>query len=288
MTIRELMDLARGPTVGADLREAEVSRLPDDRASGELADRLRVPLDSSYLSQRDPDGRYVGPPGIGFPAAGSSREFVLEPYDRVSILRQPDFEMPGSVKITGEVSVPGQYTLLTKDDRVTDLVGRAGSILENGYLEGARLYRSMDDMGRIDLHLPAALQDPGGPENIILQRGDSLDIPIYSPTVVVRGAVNSPVTVLYREGQNYDYYVAAAGGYRSDADKGRAAVRYANGLARTRSKFLFWSSYPDPGPGSVISVPAKDPADRLDKRGLIADIVGIAGSVATIIVVLTR
>jgi polysaccharide export outer membrane protein len=288
MTIRELMDLGRGPTVGADLREAEVSRLPDNRASGELADRLRVPLDSSYLSQRDPDGRYVGPPGLDFPAAGSSQEFVLEPYDHVLILRQPHFEIPGSVKITGEVSVPGQYTLLTKNDRVTDLVERAGSILDNGYLQGARLYRSMDEMGRIDLDLPAALQDLDGPENIILQRGDSLDIPVYSPTVIVRGAVNSPVTVLYREDQNYDYYVAAAGGYRHDADKGRASVRYASGLAQTLSKFLFWSSYPDPGPGSVISVPPKDPADRFDKRGLIADIVGIAGSIATMIVVLTN
>jgi protein involved in polysaccharide export with SLBB domain len=194
--------------------------------------------------------------------------------------------MPGSVKITGEVSVPGEYTLLSKNDRVTDLVGRAGTILEHGYLEGARLYRTMDNMGRIDLNLPAALEAPESAENINLQPGDSLDIPVYSPTVIVQGAVNSPVTVLYREGQNYDYYLAAAGGYRNDADKGRTSVRYANGLARTRSKFLFWSSYPDPGPGSVIAVPAKDPADRVDTRGLIADIVTIAGSITTMIVVI--
>jgi protein involved in polysaccharide export with SLBB domain len=286
MTVRNLMDLARGPTVGADLREAEISRLPDHRELGELADRLRVPLDSSYLSQRDPAGRYVGPPGVQFPAAGSSPEFTLAPYDQVLILRQPDFAMPGSVKITGEVSVPGEYTLLSKNDRVTDLVGRAGTILEHGYLEGARLYRTMDNMGRIDLNLPAALEAPESAENINLQPGDSLDIPVYSPTVIVQGAVNSPVTVLYREGQNYDYYLAAAGGYRNDADKGRTSVRYANGLARTRSKFLFWSSYPDPGPGSVIAVPAKDPADRVDTRGLIADIVTIAGSITTMIVVI--
>ena len=106
--------------------------------------------------------------------------------------------------------------------------------------------------------------------------------------MVVRGAVNSPLTVLYREGEGLDYYLASAGGYRNDADRGRVAVRYANGLARTRSKFLFWSSYPTPGPGSVVSVPIKDPADRLDKRGLITDLVAILGSVTTVIVVLTR
>ncbi len=115
-----------------------------------------------------------------------------------------------------------------------------------------------------------------------------MHVPEYSPTVVVTGAVNSPVTVLYRAGEDFDYYLANAGGYRSDADKGRVSVRYANGLAQTRSKFLFWSSYPTPGPGSLVTVPARDPADRFDTRGLITDLVGILGSLTTVIVVLTR
>ena len=190
--------------------------------------------------------------------------------------------------ITGEVSVPGQYTLLTKEDRVTDLIARSGRILDTGHPTGARLFRKVDDMGRIDLNLPLALEDPGSDENVLLQPGDSLHIPTYMPTVVVQGAVNSPVTVLYREGQDFDYYIAAAGGFRSDADQGRTAVRYASGLAKTRSKFLFWSSYPTPDAGSVISVPAKDPADRIDKVALTTSLVAILGSIATTVVVLTR
>jgi len=290
MTLRDAVELARGPIVGADLREAEVTRLPDDRSTGELAERLRVPLDSSYLSisQRSPDGRYEGPPGLPFPPAGASPDFELAPYDQILILRQPDFEMPQSVKITGEVSVPGEYTLLSKDDRVTDLIARAGRILETGHVEGARLYRSQDDMGRIDLDLPSALDAPQSDENVSLQPGDSLHIPVYSPTVVVQGAVNSPVTVLFRAGQDFEYYIAAAGGYRSDADRGSASVRYANGLAETRSKFLFWSSYPEPDAGSTITVPAEDPADRFDTRGFVTDLVAILGSITTVIVVITR
>ena len=290
MTIRDLMLLARGPTVGADLREAQVSRLPDDRGLGELADALLVPLDSSYIgiSQRTPDGRYVGPPGVPFPPAGSSPEFILQPYDQVLILRQPEFEMPQSVKITGEVSVPGEYTLLTKNDRVTDLIGRANGLLDTAYPEGARFSRQQDALGRINLDLLAARDNPSDQANILLQPGDSLHVPEYSPTVVVEGAVNSPVTVLFREGEDFDYYLAGAGGYRNDADKGRVAVRYANGLAQTRSKFLFWSSYPTPGPGSVVTVPARDPADRFDTIGLITNLVGILGSLTTVIVVLVR
>ena len=288
MTIRDLMLLARGPTVGADLRAAQVSRLPDERGLGELADALMAPLDSSYLSQRSPDGRYVGPPGVTFSPAGSSPEFILQPFDQVLILRQPEFEMPQAAKITGEVSVPGEYTLLTKDDRVTDLIGRANGLLGTGYPEGAQFFRPQDDLGRINVDLAAALDDPSGQANILLQAGDSLHIPEYSPTVVVQGAVNSPVTVLYREGRGLNYYLASAGGFRNDADKGRLSVRYANGLAQIRSKFLFWSSYPAPGPGSLVTVPAKDLTDRTDWSGLIADLVGILGSITTVIVVLTR
>ena len=288
MTLRDLLLLARGPTVGADLRAAQVSRLPDERGLGELADALLVPLDSSYLSQRSPDGRYIGPPGVTFPPAGSSDEFILQPFDQVLILRQPEFEMPRSVKITGDVSVPGEYTLLTKNDRLINLISRAAGLLDTGYPEGARFFRPQDGLGRININLLAALDDPSGQANILLQPGDSMHIPEYSPTVVVTGAVNSPVTVLYQDGEGFDYYLANAGGYRNDADKGRASVRYANGLARTRSKFLFWSSYPTPGPGSVVTVPAKDPADRFDTIGLITNLVGILGSLTTVIVVLTQ
>jgi len=288
MTLREVVELARGPTVGADLREAEVSRMPDNREIGQLAIRLRVPLDSSYLSQRDPEGTFRGPPGVAFPPPGTAAEVPLEPFDQVLILQQPDFEMPEQVVIGGEVSIPGRYTLLSKTDRVADLVARSGGVLGTGYLEGARLFRSQDNLGRIDVDLVAAMESPGSADNVILQPGDSLFIPEYSPTVTVRGAVNSPATFLFQPGQGLPYYIANAGGFRNDADEGRLSVRYANGTARTRSKFLFWSSWPEPGPGSEIIVPAEDPEDQFDTRGLITDLVAILGSITTVIVVLVR
>ena len=289
MTIRDLMLLARGPTVGADLRAAQVSRLPDQRGLGELADAILVPLDSSYISPnlRSPDGRYLGPPGEPFLPPGASPEFILLPFDHVLISRQPEFVMPQTVKITGEVSVPGEYTLLTKTDRVGDLVTRAGGLLDTAYPEGARFFRSQDNLGRINVDFTTAIGDPSDQANILLQPGDSLHVPEYSPTVVVAGAVNSPVTVLFRDGADYNYYLESAGGYRSDADKGKASVQFANGLAQTRSKFLFWSSYPTPGPGSIITVPAKDATDRFDLSAFLTNTVTILASLTTLIVVLT-
>ena len=284
MTLRDLLTLARGPTVGADLREAEVSRMPPDRLNGLLTERLRVPLDSSYLDLRSANGRFPGPPGVSFPPPGTSPEIPLVPYDAVLILQQPGFDMPGSVVITGQVSVPGRYTLLTRSDRVADLVERAGGILETGHADGARLVRAEDGLGRIDLDLIAALDDPEGDDNVLLQVGDSLHIPEYSPTVVVAGAVNSPVTVMYRPGEGLDYYIANAGGYRHDADKGRVSVRYANGSARTRSRFLFFSSYPDPGPGSEVSVPVEPEGGGTNWPAVLGPLLSGVGSVAALII----
>src|SRR5882762_2830621 len=66
MTLRDLMLLARGPSVGAYLKEAEVARMPDDRSQGQLATTVRAPMDSTYLFERDSLGRYVGPPGLAY------------------------------------------------------------------------------------------------------------------------------------------------------------------------------------------------------------------------------
>src|SRR5205823_1755487 len=48
MTLRDLVRLARGPRVGALLKEAEVARLPQERAEGQLATTVRVLMDSTY------------------------------------------------------------------------------------------------------------------------------------------------------------------------------------------------------------------------------------------------
>ena len=61
--VGDLVTLGRGPRVGAYLKEAEIARLPGDRREGQLATTMRVPLDSTYLFERDSAGRYVGPAG---------------------------------------------------------------------------------------------------------------------------------------------------------------------------------------------------------------------------------
>ncbi|MGH7673506.1 MAG: SLBB domain-containing protein [Gemmatimonadales bacterium] len=291
MTLRHLMVLARGPKIGADLREAEVARLPADRSKGQLATTVRVPLDSTYLFERDSAGRYIGPPGVPFPGAGTAAEVPLEPYDNVLIFRQPDFELQRTVTIVGEVMYPGTYALRAKDDRLSHLIQRAGGLTPRAYPEGIRFQRAVNNAGRINIDLPRALRDTASRDNVILQPGDEITIPEYLPSVKVSGAVNSPGSVLYRRGAGLDYYLSAAGGFSRLADKGLVSVRFANGEVRTKGGgFLFLGGgAPSPGPGSEVFVPSKDPTEaKTDYVSLFGAIAQILASTVAIIVVVTR
>src|SRR6266516_3837943 len=280
MTLRDLVTLARGPTVGAYLKEAEIARLPEDRSQGQLATTVRVPLDSTYLYDRDSLGRYVGPPGPPFAASGAP-EVTLEPYDNVLILRQPEFDFQRTVIVVGEVRYAGTYSLRTKTDRLADLISRAGGLTRQAYPEGIRFVRRLDNLGRINVDLQRALRDTGATANIILQPGDSIEIPEFQPAVKVSGAVNSPGSVLWRRGAGLAYYLEGAGGFNYQADRGKVGVRYANGEVRTRRHWLFVRSDPQPGPGSEVVVPVRDTTARTNVVQLFTSIAQIIASTVT-------
>jgi len=214
----------------------------------------------------------------------------LQPFDRVTILRQPEFELLRTVQITGEVRFPGPYALTHKEERVSSLISRAGGLLPTAYADGGRFFRSLDNAGRVNIDLADALRTPGGHDDITLQPGDSLHIPEYVPTVLVQGAVHSPTSVLYEEGANLDYYIGNAGGFTRFADEGRVSVRYANGSAKVKKGgFLFFGSSPKPGPGSTVFVPTKDPSEEgFDVGQFVTGLVGVLASLTTVIVVLVR
>jgi len=283
LTLRDVLLLARGPLVGADLREAEIARMPADRSKGQLATTIRVPLDSSYLYNRDPSGRYFGPPGPPFAGSGAP-EVELLPFDNVLIMKQPEFDMQRTVVIVGQVRYPGAYSLRTKGDRLSDIIARAGGLTPQAYGEGIRFVRLVGGVGRINVNLPSALADPASRNNVVLQPDDSIEIPEYQPSVKVSGEVNSPGSVLWQKGRGLEYYVGAAGGLTFRADKGHVSVRYANGEVRSRRRSLFVSSDPQPGPGSEVLVPARDLTQTTNWVTIASAVTGILSSTIAILV----
>ena len=289
MTVRDLVLLAGGLDQSAYLNEAEIARLPANRSGGVTASTFRVPLDSSYLFERGPDGKYLGPPGL--PAAtGPSGELTVEPYDNVLILRQPNWELQRTAVIAGEVRYPGRYSLKTKTEKITDLIQRAGGLTPDAYANGVTFYRTQNGVGRIGIELPNVLKNARSLDNLPLQDGDSLYIPRYTAVVNVQGAVNSPVSVTYSPGKTIEFYIRAAGGPSRKADVGRSYVTQPNGKVEAKqAHFLLPDVVPKPLPGSTVFVPERDPADRqtdiLANVGVLAQV--FAG-LATVILAVRR
>ncbi len=278
MTLRDLVHLAGGLDDGAYLVQAEVARLPESREDGTLAKTIVAPLDSTFLLERGLDGRYIGPPGL--PAAtATAPPFSLDPYDNVLILRQPDWELERTVTVLGEVRFPGAYTLLSKNERLTSLLQRAGGLSPRAYPQGATFMRARGGVGRVAIDLDRALKSPGGREDIELVPGDSIYLPRYQAVVKVEGAVHSPIAVAYIPGRSLSYYVDAAGGYTYAADEHKAFVRQPTGIVEP-FKWRPWplpDADPQPLPGAVVFVPSKDPTDKKDWTS-------IAGSIAQVLV----
>jgi len=289
MTLRELVVTARGPKVGAYLKEAEIARLPEDRSTGRLAETLRVPLDSTYLLGRDSAGRYIGPPGTAFPAKGTP-EIPLRPYDNVLLLRQPEFELQRTVTLVGQVRFPGTYALTARDERLADVIDRAGGLTPVAYPDGVRFIRIAGLVGRLNVDVPRALRERNSRFNVMLQTGDSITIPEFSPSVKVMGAVNSPGSVLWVRGADLNYYLSAAGGLSFKGDGGRVSVRFANGEVSTRHRtLLIFGSDPSPGPGSEVMVPLKDSSQRsTDPIAILGIVAQIIGATVTLVVVARR
>jgi protein involved in polysaccharide export with SLBB domain len=80
-------------------------------------------------------------PNINKDLKFSGEPFVLQPFDIVSVRSATGYEVQRQVKIQGEVLYPGTYTILRKDERISDLIKRAGGLTVLAYTPGASLKR---------------------------------------------------------------------------------------------------------------------------------------------------
>jgi protein involved in polysaccharide export with SLBB domain len=284
MTLRDLTLLAGGLEEGALLTEAEVARLPESRANGVTARTVRVPLDSTYVSERGPGGDVDAPPGIPGPS-GPSPEVTLEPYDQVLILRQPGFALQSTVFIGGEVRYPGRYALRTRSERLSDVIARAGGTTAEADPNGLEFFRNRERQGRVGVDLRGVLRDGRSRENLPLVDGDSIVLVARVPLVRVEGEVNAPTSVPYVPGASIDYYVLAAGGRGARADLGRVYVTQPNGKVQGVKRRAFLPDQtPEPLPGARVFVPARPEESVVNTTAqTLTTIVQILGTVGGLI-----
>ena len=75
--------------------------------------------------------------------------FHLQPFDEVYVHKSPGYNHQQNVQIEGQVMFAGTYTLSKTDERLSDLVKKAGGISHTAYVEGARLERKMNEAERL-------------------------------------------------------------------------------------------------------------------------------------------
>ena len=288
MSMRALVQLAGGLDEGALLTYAEIARLPADRSNGATATAFRVPLDSAYLFERGPDGRYSGPPGVAAPTA-SAPEVPLHAYDNVLVLRQPGWGLQRTVVMTGEVTYPGRYALLTQGERLSDVIRRAGGLTPLAYADGAALVRQERRVGRVGIDLPAVLRRAEHRDNLLLTDGDSVNVPRNPAVVTVAGAVHSPIAVAYVPGRDMEYYVRAAGGATARADMRRAYVSQPSGKVEALAAHrLRPDAVPEPRAGATITVPERPASERRDTSAMVMVGAQMLGALAALAAVARR
>ena len=129
-TVEDLILRAGGLLDGASTARIDVARRMYDPASTESTDTLGF---SFSFSVKD---------GL---AIGEGEDFVLMPYDVVSVRKSPGFRPQRFVTLEGQVLFPGEYVILNEGERISDLIARAGGFTGTAFLDGARVVRQYRD-----------------------------------------------------------------------------------------------------------------------------------------------
>jgi protein involved in polysaccharide export with SLBB domain len=134
----------------------------------------------------------------------------------------------------------------------------AGGLTPQAFVAGATLRRFSDELGteQVAIDLNQILNNPGNQKDLFLNHGDRVYIPEFMQTVKITGSVQNPFSVTYEEGKNAKYYIDRSGGFKTDANKKKTYVKYANGTTAVTKSFLI-KNFPEVQPGSQIIVPQK-------------------------------
>ena len=214
-----------------------------------------------------------------------TNDVKLQPWDVIIVRTNPGYKIQQTIRVEGEVMLPGIYVIIDKNEKVSNILKRAGgltlqadktganitrintSLLKENAEERIQKLRKSSDTStqiikditkatvKVGLKLDEILANNNSIENITLLEGDIITVPKLRNVVKVNGEVMFPTEVIYKEGASLDYYINKAGGFTENARKSKVYVLNSNGTAAKTKKFLFIRNYPSVSAGSEILVP---------------------------------
>ena len=292
LAVRDLLYLAGGLEYAANPDRVDVYRLSvvegQDRTTRTLVQTISIDEDLNAVDSG----------------------FNIQPFDEIIVRRAADFDFIEGVELVGEVRYPGRYALLNPNDRVTDIINRAGGLSPSAFGSGATLYRPSDDLGYVVLDVDHVMANPTAPDNMVLRSGDTIYIPrqqdvvsIYTDnTLATRYGVDSTsaegvIHVAYQGPKDAGWYISNyAGGFNEETARKRwTTVEYATGQIKETKNFLGIRNFPELQPGASIRIPSAPPErqrqrreERFDWIGLTQIILGAATTITTLIVLNQR
>lgn len=229
------------------------------------------------------------------------KNFELKPFDVVTIRRMAVYEKPETVVVRGAVNYSGKYALINKNEKIYDIINRAGGLTSVANVDGVKIYRpiqnkQVEELQNVNLKLGKndslqnvltnklknlryatipvdwrkIAENPKDNTNVTLFPGDEIEVATYNENVKVLGNVLLTSEIPYEKGKGFGYYIGAVGGTDAKAWKNKAFIIYPNGKTAVSSTFLFIRSYPKVMPGSQIIIPQKAERKKLSAVEIIS------------------
>lgn len=182
--------------------------------------------------------------------------YTLKPNDRVIVPENNTTRTTSSVRVSGEIEIPGNYPIIAGQTNLSELLNTAGGLkptalpkaaylLRSGYIEneipnkfnselmsrtsdqfiqGIEYLKQETELSKnrvyIDLTQPEELQ------SVVLFDGDRLYIPRDEQTIFVFGQVNNPGYFPFINNDSFEVsdYIKRAGGFSLSANKDRVFI----------------------------------------------------------------
>ena len=292
-TVKDILFKAGGFNDASSIDRVEIGRRVEgkDSLSGKISEIITVSIDKDLNIK--------------------GNDIVLKPWDVIMVRSKPNYKSQIMVRIEGEVQYPGTYVLVSKEDKVSELIKRAGGLTKQAFLKGINITRINNNMVKdsskvqfkkiqqqtkdtsaslmsdyerptvtIGLNMDEIVRDPGGLEDVILQEGDVLNVAKEKREIKVSGEILFPTDVVFSKGQKLRYYIDRAGGFTDNARKSKVYVLQPNGVAAKTRHFLFFRVFPKIEPGSEILVPKK--SDKSNSRLSLSETVALTSAIASL------
>ena len=121
MTAEDLIILAGGLRESANVNDVEIARRSATAESGTFSELIPIKINIGLDIQENP--------------------VILQPYDNVVVRRKPNFTLNKQVQIEGQVNSPGIFSVQSAEERISDVIKRAGGLTPYAYTKGATLIR---------------------------------------------------------------------------------------------------------------------------------------------------